>query len=302
MRSVPRSVADPLGANDEQRHRDAERAGGGAARGRAAGRVRVVVVGVRRPARAAQARGPAAGADLALRGVQGGRRAVRGGVAPALRRRDGRAALLQRLRPAPGPGLGVRGGDPALHPVGACAARRWRSTATASSRATSPTSTTSSTPTAWPPRRRTSPAGLQRGLRRSREPARHRRAAGGAARARRRAAPHAGRGPATCRTPWPTSTGPSALLGYTPLVDFDEGLRRTLSTTSGGRYDAPNDRSPRCSRRSSWPRRGGRRRAAQAPQNLVVQAPDRAARARPHGHARPRPPPASSSTTCRSAW
>ena len=195
MRSVPRSVADPLGANDHNVNGTLQRAGGGAAGRRAAGGVRLVVVGVRRPARAAQARGPAAGADLALRGVQGGRRAVRRGVAPPLRRGDGRAALLQRVRPAPGPDLRVRGGHPALHPVGAGAAPRSRSTATASSRATSPTSTTSWRPTAWPPRRRASAGQVFNvGCGERVSLLADRRAPGGAARPRGRAAPRAAAG------------------------------------------------------------------------------------------------------------
>src|SRR5437867_1038727 len=64
----------------EQRDRDAQRARGGATRARRPRRVRVVVVGVRRPPRPPQARGAAAGADLAVRGVEGGGRAVRGRV------------------------------------------------------------------------------------------------------------------------------------------------------------------------------------------------------------------------------
>ena len=70
-----------------------------------------------------------------------------------LRARDGRAPLLQRLRPAPGPDLAVRGRRAALHRRGRRAASRSRSTATASSRATSRTSTTSSTRTCARPTR-----------------------------------------------------------------------------------------------------------------------------------------------------
>ena len=59
-----------------------------------------------------------------------------------LRAGNGRPALLQRLRTAPGPALRVRRGHPSLH-HSPCSrtAPRW-STATASSPATSPTSTT----------------------------------------------------------------------------------------------------------------------------------------------------------------
>src|SRR2546425_11754311 len=73
---------------------------------------------LRRQPRAAQARRADADADLPVRGVEGGQRDVRDGLDAALRRRDGRAALLQRVRAAAGPGLRVRGGDPALHPLG----------------------------------------------------------------------------------------------------------------------------------------------------------------------------------------
>ena len=61
-----------------------------------------------------------------------------------LRDRDGRAALLQRLRAAPGSELAVRGRRPALRDGDRGRPSRSRSTATASSRGTSPTSRTSS--------------------------------------------------------------------------------------------------------------------------------------------------------------
>ena len=67
------------------------------------------------------------------------------------------AALLQRLRPAPGPDLAVLGRDPELHHRGARRAARPSSTATASSRATSPTSPTSSRRTCWRSRAPASP-------------------------------------------------------------------------------------------------------------------------------------------------
>jgi nucleoside-diphosphate-sugar epimerase len=70
-------------------------------------------------------------------------------------------------------------------------------------------------------------AGLQRGLRRRGEPAADRRAAGGAARARdpaRHAPSRAGDVPHTLAD----IDRAKRLLGYTPLVHFDEGLRRTL--------------------------------------------------------------------------
>ena len=114
--SVPRSVQDPLTTQRRQRQRDAERAARRARRGRAPRRLRLVVVGLRQRAAAAQARGDAAPArsrptrvaKLAAEGYCRSFSRVYGA-------RDRRAALLQRLRPAPGPALAVRRGDPALH-------------------------------------------------------------------------------------------------------------------------------------------------------------------------------------------
>ena len=237
MRSVPALGGRSARRQRLQRHRHAARAArGGPPEEEAARGLRLVVVGVRRPARPAQARGPADGAHLALRGHQGGRRAVRLGVEPPLRRRDGGPALLQRVRPAPGPQERVRGGDPALHPVGAGRASRSRSTATAPSRATSPTSTTWSRPTCSPRARRgaaPSGQGLQRGLRQPHEPARdHRASSSGCSDGRfeRKHSPtRVGDVPAH---PGRRERG-QARLGYEPLVDFDEGLRRTVEFFTG---------------------------------------------------------------------
>ena len=66
----------------------------------------------------------------------------------------GLPALLQRVRPAPGSEVRVRGRDPEVHHRGAGGASSRASSATASSRATSATSTTSSRRTS-PRRRRT---------------------------------------------------------------------------------------------------------------------------------------------------
>ena len=112
--SVPRSVQDPLTSNAVERHRHAERPAGGARRGGAAGRVRLVVVGLRRERRRCPSSeelpplpiAPYAVAKLAAEGYC--RSLPRG-----LRAGDGRPALLQRVRPAPGPALAVRRGDPA---------------------------------------------------------------------------------------------------------------------------------------------------------------------------------------------
>ena len=53
-----------------------------------------------------------------VRGVARRRAKLRARLDAALRRRDGGAPLLQRVRTAPGPEVRVRGGDPAIHPVG----------------------------------------------------------------------------------------------------------------------------------------------------------------------------------------
>ena len=78
-------------------------------------------------------------AGLAVRHHEAHVRASRPRVRPQLRARRGRAALLQRLRPAAAPRHGVHEGRAARSPR----ASRSTSTATASSRAAGPTSTTS---------------------------------------------------------------------------------------------------------------------------------------------------------------
>ena len=93
--------------------------------------------------------------DLAVRRREARRRALLHQLQPRLRVvRDGRAPLLQRLRPAAEPALAVRRGRAALHHRDRRRASRSRSTATASSRATSPTSRTSSTRRSARPTRR----------------------------------------------------------------------------------------------------------------------------------------------------
>ena len=64
---------------------------------------------------AASHRDAAARPDLALRGREARRGALLRQLRPRLRARDGRAALLQRLRAAPGPELAVRRRRAALH-------------------------------------------------------------------------------------------------------------------------------------------------------------------------------------------
>ena len=173
----------------------------------------------------------------------------------------------------------VRGGDPALHPVGAARAAARGARRRPRSRATSPTSTTSSRPTCSAGRRAatrrarcsTSAAASRVSLLRDHRPARGApRAADSSGATRRRA-------PATCRTRSPTSSKAKRLMGYTPLVDFDEGFRRTrrvlqdVAQALGGSPDAA-PRNARCSSRSSLLPLASSAPRAQAAQNLVVQA------------------------------
>ena len=146
-----------------------------------------------------------------------------------LRAGDGLPALLQRVRPAPGSAVRVRGRDPQVHHRGAGRSSR-ASSATARSRATSATSTTSSRPTSR--RRRRRPAGLGRRVQHRLRPG-HRPQPGRGAHRR-----HPGRrssrstkpsAPATSSTRRPTSRQARARLGYTAAVSFAEGLRRTLA-------------------------------------------------------------------------
>ena len=95
----------------QQRHRDPHHAGGGARRRRPALRVRGLVVGVRRRGRPPQARGHDAAPAVAVRGGQAERRAIRADLLLALRHGDADPAVLQRLRPAAGPGLALQRGD-----------------------------------------------------------------------------------------------------------------------------------------------------------------------------------------------
>ena len=105
----------PADQQRDQRHRHAQRAAGRPRRGPAPRRPRLLLLALRRQPRAAQARADADAADRPLRGLEAGG----GGLLPrlprGLRPGDGGAALLQRLRPRPGPAVAVRGGDPELH-------------------------------------------------------------------------------------------------------------------------------------------------------------------------------------------
>src|SRR5207253_8898078 len=74
------------------------------------------IFGVRREPGPADLGGPAARSDLALRRREARRRAVLHQLQPRLPLlRNGRPALLQRLRAAPEPVLAVRGGRSAVH-------------------------------------------------------------------------------------------------------------------------------------------------------------------------------------------
>ena len=141
-----------------ERRRDAQRAGGRARRGRQAARLRRLVVGLRRHADAAQARGHADQSAVALRAAEARRRAVLPDVHAALRLRDGDDPLLQRVRAAAGSRVAVLGRHLAVLDGAARRAASRSSTATASRRATSPTSPTSSTACCARARRRRRPA------------------------------------------------------------------------------------------------------------------------------------------------
>ncbi len=139
-------------APDPHRHRQHARHARGAGRPRS-------TLGVRRfvhassssvyggAAPSTDAGGRAAPPPVAVRRVEARGRGVLPRVRRALRARDRRAALLQRVRAAPAPRRDLRGGDPAVHRRAAQRARARSCTATAASRATSPTSPTSSTRT-----------------------------------------------------------------------------------------------------------------------------------------------------------
>ena len=112
--SVPRSVKDPVTSN--RANIDASLNVLVAARD--AGVKRLVyaglIVGLRRHADAAQARGHAAEPALAVRAAEAGGRAVLPDVHAALRLRDGDHPLLQRVRAAAGSRLAVLGRDLAV--------------------------------------------------------------------------------------------------------------------------------------------------------------------------------------------
>ena len=85
-----------------QRRRDIAALARRARQRREADRVRGIIVGVRRCANVAEARGHAGGAAIAVRAPEAHRRAVHADVHHALRSRDGDDPLLQRVRSTPG--------------------------------------------------------------------------------------------------------------------------------------------------------------------------------------------------------
>ena len=146
--SVPRSLEDPMASHEANatgtiRVLEAARRHGSCPRHRG-----LVVLGLRRQPRPAQARGHGGHAGQPLRGQQAGRRVLRPGLRPLLRPAGAGLPVLQRLRAAAGgrPRLRRRGARPSSPPP--CAAIPCPSTATAARPATSPTSARS--PPCWP--------------------------------------------------------------------------------------------------------------------------------------------------------
>ena len=120
---------------------------------RQASGIRGLVLRLRRHAHASQARSDDTESDLALRGRQTGQRVLHDVVLPLLRPGDRQPALLQHLRSAPGSDVALLGRAGEVHHPDARAANNPPSSATAARAATSPTSTTRSMPTCWPPKR-----------------------------------------------------------------------------------------------------------------------------------------------------
>ena len=213
--------------------------------------------------------------------------------------RDRRAALLQRLRPAPEPVLAVRRRDPALHHRDRARASRSRSTATASSRATSRTSTNVVDATI---RAAEAPGASGRifnvaaGAPATRQPTSPTRSArSSASRSRRRSRRRA---PGDIRDSWADVTAAREVLGYEPTVDLEEGLaapsrRSCLSADSRPARDrAPEHGRPGAARRV--PDEGPRRRAATTRRSSPARS--RAARTRCRSSRRSS---ASTSSRCR---
>ena len=236
--SVPRSVQDPLTSSEINIGGTLNVLLTARRRERPARRRRLVVVRLRRhagPARvetmAASPLAPYAVAKLAAEQYALSFNRVYGLETVALR-------YFNVFGPRQDPRVAVQRRDPEVHRARCSRARRRRSTATASSRATSRSSTTSCRPTCWrsTPRaararvqRRVRPAALaQRPRRRPQPDARHATSSAIARRAARRR---------RASTPSPTSRLARRLLGYEPSVDFEVGARahREARTTPRAR-------------------------------------------------------------------
>ena len=113
--SVPRSVQDPITSNEVNVDGTLNVLLAGARRRGTTRGVRVVVVDLRRPSGSARASRPCARRRSRPTRSRSWPPRVLWRRSKRLRPRDGRAALLQRLRTAPGPDLALRGGDPAVH-------------------------------------------------------------------------------------------------------------------------------------------------------------------------------------------
>src|SRR6266853_1684679 len=116
----------------EQRHGFSQHAGRGARQRSIAVRLRRVERYLRGSPGAAEGGGADRPAAIALRSDQACERAVRRDLRPLLRLRIDRAALFQRVRPAPGSERRLRGGDPEVDlehdPQRACIHQRRRET------------------------------------------------------------------------------------------------------------------------------------------------------------------------------
>ena len=140
--SVPRSVKDPVGSHRANVDAHAARAHRGARRRRQARRVRRLVIGLRRPPVAAEARRHARRARCRPTRCRSSSASSTARCSRALRPRDGDDAVLQCVRAAAAAGLAVLGRDLAVH-RSASRGRSPTSTATAARRATLRTSPTS---------------------------------------------------------------------------------------------------------------------------------------------------------------
>ena len=130
--SVPYSVEHPQETHDVNLQGTLNVLEAARAQRRAPRRLRELGRRLRRRAGAAEARGDAPDPHLAVRRREAHRRALPRDLRAPLRRRDGRAPLLQRLRPATRPVVGILGRHQHLRRPRAGAASRSPSSATGS--------------------------------------------------------------------------------------------------------------------------------------------------------------------------